>query len=81
MSSAEHCGPLLGIVLNKRTSTQDRDRFVIMTSFIINAQASRAAVPELWRQDRECAFCQIIYRAAHAYRIYEDNLLIAFLGK
>jgi hypothetical protein len=53
-----------------------------MTSFIINAQASRAAaVPELWRQDRECAFCQIIYRAAHAYRIYEDNLLIAFLGK
>ncbi|KAF8478180.1 HIT-like protein [Russula ochroleuca] len=49
-----------------------------MTSFIINAQVSQA-VPELWRQDRECAFCQIIYRAAHAYRIYEDNLLIAFL--
>jgi hypothetical protein len=51
-----------------------------MTSFVIKTQASRT-VPEFWKKDGECAFCQIIYRAAHAYRIYEDNLVIAFLGE
>ena len=51
-----------------------------MTSFIIKAQATRT-VPELWKEDRECAFCQIIYRTAPAYRVYEDNHIIAFLGE
>ena len=51
-----------------------------MTSFVIKAQASRT-VPEFWKKDGECAFCQIISRAAHAYRIYEDDLVIAFLGE
>lgn len=51
-----------------------------MTSFIIKAQASRP-IPEFWKQDRECAFCQIIRHAAHAYRIYEDDHVMAFLGK
>ncbi|KAI0004496.1 HIT-like domain-containing protein [Russula compacta] len=50
-----------------------------MTSFIIKTQACRP-VPEFWRKDRECAFCQIIRGAAHAHRIYEDNHVIAFLG-
>jgi len=49
-----------------------------MTSFIIKAQASRP-VPEFWRRDRECAFCQIIRRAAHAHRVYEDDHVVAFL--
>ncbi len=51
-----------------------------MTSFIIKAQASRP-VPEFWRKDSECAFCQIIRHEARAFRIYEDDHVIAFLGK
>lgn len=51
-----------------------------MTSFIIKAQAGRP-VPEVWRKDSECAFCQIIHHEARAYRIYEDDHVIAFLGK
>ena len=51
-----------------------------MTSFIIEAQVT-LPVPELWKQDSECAFCQIINHAAHAYRVYEDNHVIAFLGE
>lgn len=49
-----------------------------MTSFIIKAQASRP-VPEFWRKDSECAFCQIILHDARAFRIYEDDHVIAFL--
>jgi len=49
-----------------------------MTSFIIKAQVTQT-VPELWKKDRECAFCQIIYRGAHAYQVYEDNHVITFL--
>ncbi|KAF8500967.1 HIT-like protein [Russula emetica] len=49
-----------------------------MTSFIINAQVT-LTVPELWKKDGKCAFCQIIDRAAHAYRVYEDSHVIAFL--
>ncbi|KAN0123438.1 HIT-like domain containing protein [Russula decolorans] len=51
-----------------------------MTSFIIKAQVT-LTVPELWKKDRKCAFCQIIDRAAHAYRVYEDDHVIAFLGE
>ncbi|KAH9065394.1 HIT-like protein [Lactarius vividus] len=49
-----------------------------MTSFIIKAQASRP-VPEFWRKDSKCAFCQIIHHEARAFRIYEDDQVIAFL--
>ncbi|KAI9443237.1 HIT-like protein [Lactarius indigo] len=49
-----------------------------MTSFIIKAQASRP-VPEFWRKDSECAFCQIIRHEARAFRVYEDDQVIAFL--
>ncbi|KAI0061656.1 HIT-like protein [Artomyces pyxidatus] len=49
-----------------------------MTSFIIKAH-ERRPVPEFWRSDKGCAFCQIILRAAPAYRIYEDDLVVAFL--
>jgi HIT domain len=52
-----------------------------MTSFIIKAQASRPPIPGFWRQDRDCAFCRIIYHAAHAHLIYEDDHVIVFLGK
>ena len=51
-----------------------------MTSFVIKAQANRP-VPEFWRKDSECVFCQIICHEARAYRIYEDDHVIAFLGK
>lgn len=51
-----------------------------MTSFIIKAQVA-LTVPELWKKDRNCAFCQVIDRAAHAYRFYEDDHVIAFLGE
>jgi diadenosine tetraphosphate (Ap4A) HIT family hydrolase len=51
-----------------------------MTSFIINAQVT-LTVPELWKKDSKCAFCQIIDRAAHAYRVYEDDHIIALLGE
>ena len=53
---------------------------MIMTSFIIKAQVS-LTVPEPWKKDSECAFCQIINRSAHAYRVYEDNHVVAFLGE
>ena len=53
---------------------------VIMTSFIINAQVT-LTVPDLWKKDTGCAFCQIIDHAAHAYRVYEDSHVIAFLGE
>ncbi|KAH9042108.1 HIT-like protein [Lactarius pseudohatsudake] len=49
-----------------------------MTSFIIKAQASRP-VPEFWRKDGECAFCRIIHHEARAFKIYEDDQVIAFL--
>ena len=52
----------------------------VMTSFIIKAQVTQT-VSDLWKKDRNCAFCQIIVRAAHAYRVYEDSHVIAFLGK
>ena len=51
-----------------------------MTSFIIKAHVGRP-VPEFWREDIECVFCQIIRREARAYRIYEDDHVVAFLGK
>lgn len=51
-----------------------------MTSFIIKAQVT-LTVPELWKNDSKCAFCQIVDRAAHAYRVYEDSHVIAFLGE
>jgi hypothetical protein len=51
-----------------------------MTSFIIKAQVT-LTVPELWKKDSECAFCQIINGAAHAYRVYEDKHVVAFLGE
>ncbi|KAI0269855.1 HIT-like protein [Gloeopeniophorella convolvens] len=49
-----------------------------MTSFIIKAQASRP-IPEFWKKDKECAFCQIIRRGAPAHRVYEDEHVVAFL--
>ncbi|KAI0051138.1 HIT-like protein [Auriscalpium vulgare] len=49
-----------------------------MTSFIINAHTHRP-IPEFWRNDKGCAFCQIIERAAPAYRLYEDDKVVAFL--
>ena len=51
-----------------------------MTSFIIKAQVT-LTVPELWKKDSECAFCQIVNGAAHVYRVYEDKHVVAFLGE
>ena len=68
-------------VRNKKASRQLYAlQSTIMTSFIIKAQVT-LTVPDSWKKDRECAFCQIIDRAAHAYRVYEDDHVIAFLGE
>ncbi|KAH9980244.1 HIT-like protein [Lactifluus volemus] len=50
-----------------------------MTSFIIEAQASRSPIPPFWGQGSDCAFCQIICHAAHGHLIYEDDHVIVFL--
>jgi hypothetical protein len=51
-----------------------------MTSFIVKEQVT-LPVPELWKKDGDCAFCQIINRGAHAYRVCEDKHVVAFLGE
>ena len=66
--------------IDPETKTCEIGLFSSMTSFIIKAQASRP-VPEVWGKDGECAFCQIIHHDARAFRIYEDDHVIAFLGK
>ena len=48
-----------------------------MTSFIIDSQIARS-VPKSWSED--CPFCKIIQGEAPAFTIYEDELVMAFLG-
>ncbi|PCH40166.1 HIT-like protein [Wolfiporia cocos MD-104 SS10] len=49
-----------------------------MTSFIIKAHEGRA-IPEQWKTEPDCPFCQIIRDDAPAYRLYENDQVIAFL--
>lgn len=50
-----------------------------MTSFIIQAHEGRP-LPESWKQDPNCPFCRIIKGELPAFRVYEDDKVIAVLG-
>jgi len=49
---------------------------VIMTSFIIDSHVSRP-VAKSWQED--CPFCRIIEGLDPAFKVYEDEYVIAFL--
>ncbi|EMD40001.1 hypothetical protein CERSUDRAFT_132773 [Gelatoporia subvermispora B] len=49
-----------------------------MTSFMIKAHEGRP-VPSAWRSDPDCAFCRILRRETSAFRVYEDEKVIAIL--
>ena len=51
-----------------------------MTSFIIQAH-ERRQVPPSWKQDSTCTFCSIIRGQSPAFKVYEDELVIAVLGE
>lgn len=50
-----------------------------MTSFIIDAHKDRP-IPPSWEQDPECPFCRIVQGDAPAFRVYEDDMVVAVLG-
>ncbi|KZT73850.1 HIT-like protein [Daedalea quercina L-15889] len=49
-----------------------------MTSFIIKAHENRP-LPEAWKVDPDCPFCRIVRGEAPAFRLYENDLVAAFL--
>lgn len=49
-----------------------------MTSFILKEQENR---PHVWDQTEECVFCKIIEKQKDSCVVYEDEKIIAFLGK
>ncbi|KAI0916997.1 hypothetical protein AcW2_007246 [Taiwanofungus camphoratus] len=49
-----------------------------MTSFIIKAHEGRP-VPSSWRSHPDCPFCRIIRGEAPAFRLFEDDRVIAIL--
>lgn len=51
-----------------------------MTSFIIQAH-ERRQIPPSWKQDSTCTFCSIIRGQSPAFKVYEDELVIAVLGE
>ena len=50
-----------------------------MTSFVINAHTDRA-LPASWRTAPDCPFCRIVRGEGAAYKLYEDEAVIAILG-
>lgn len=50
-----------------------------MTSFIIKAHEGRSP-PEAWKTDPDCAFCRILKGQAPAFKVFENELVIAILG-
>jgi hypothetical protein len=50
-----------------------------MTSFIIKAHETRE-LPVSWKNHQECPFCRIISGDGPAFKVYEDEKVIAFLG-
>ncbi|KAJ7134356.1 HIT-like domain-containing protein [Mycena epipterygia] len=48
-----------------------------MTSFLIKAHENRA--PSSWANDPDCAFCRIIRDEIPSTRVFENDLVIAFL--
>lgn len=51
-----------------------------MTSFIIEAQIDRPIHPE-WADNPDCVFCSILGKELPAYIVYEDEKVIAILGR
>lgn len=49
-----------------------------MTSFIIKTQLERQNQP--WKDDSFCAFCKIVSGELQAFRVYENDKVIAILG-
>ena len=50
-----------------------------MTSFIIKAHEGRQ-IPAEWTADPHCAFCRIIRGEGRAFKLYEDDMVLAVLG-
>lgn len=50
-----------------------------MTSFIIKAHEKRA-IPSSWKDDSSCPFCRIVRGEGPAFKVYEDEMVIAVLG-
>lgn len=51
-----------------------------MTSYVLEAHEKRSAIPDAWRTDLRCVFCKIIHAQSPAYKVYEDDMVIAILG-
>jgi len=49
-----------------------------MTSFLIDSQIDRK-VHKSWKEDAACAFCRIIREELPAYRVFEDEHVVAIL--
>ncbi|KAF7797440.1 hypothetical protein EIP86_008635 [Pleurotus ostreatoroseus] len=49
-----------------------------MTSFMIKAHENRQ-LPEAWRQDPRCPFCRIVHGESPAFKVYENEKVVAFL--
>lgn len=50
-----------------------------MTSFIIDAHKDRK-ISETWRHNPDCPFCRIIKNDLSAFKVYENDKVIAILG-
>ncbi|KAM5534968.1 hypothetical protein V8D89_011341 [Ganoderma adspersum] len=51
-----------------------------MTSYVLEAHEKRNPIPDPWRTDpRSCVFCRIIHGQGPAYKVYEDDMVIAIL--
>lgn len=53
-----------------------------MTSFIINAHLDRPPAPSwmITGSDSDCSFCRIIKGELPAYRVFENEKVLAILG-
>jgi diadenosine tetraphosphate (Ap4A) HIT family hydrolase len=50
-----------------------------MTSFIIEAH-KRRSLHSTWKQDPVCPFCRIVRGELPAYRLFENDKIVAILG-
>ena len=51
-----------------------------MTSYVLEDHEKRAPVPAAWSDQPHCIFCRIIAGNAPAYRLYENEMVVAILG-
>ena len=50
-----------------------------MTSFVLKPHEDRA-LPAAWATDPLCPFCCIVAGTMPAYRLFEDEMVVAILG-